>query len=87
MPNPLPGYAITDESDAELMAAVIAALLGFKRKKIAQRLAKMQARLAERATPSGAVLIRGERARKWQRARAAEALARVDRIAEILRAP
>ena len=87
MQKPLPGLAITDESDAELMAAVIATLLGGKRKKIARRVAKMRARLEARATPTGVVLLRGDANRKWQRARATEALERIDRVAHILSVP
>ena len=87
MPKPLPGLAVTDESDAELMAAVIALISKGKRKKMARNIAKLRAQLTARAMLPGVVWLHGDVRRKWQRERAAEALERMDRIAAILRCP
>jgi len=80
----LPDLTITEESAAEMVAALIFALSDGKPKRIARRVALMREALAERTAEQTVVPLRAERTLNGGKLRAAEANARLERSIAIL---
>jgi predicted component of type VI protein secretion system len=76
---------ISEESAAEMVAALIFALSDGKPHKIARRVAVMRETLAARAEEQKVVLLRSPLCPNGTKARASEALARMERVEVILK--
>jgi hypothetical protein len=80
-----PDLNISEESAAEMVAALVFALSDGKPHKIARRVAMMRETLAARAEEQKVVLLRSPLCPNGTKARASEALARMERVEVILK--
>lgn len=80
-----PDLTISEESAAEMVAALIFALSDGKPQKIARRVAVMREVLSARAAEQKVVALRSLLCPNSTKARAAEALARMERVEIILK--
>jgi hypothetical protein len=80
-----PDLNISEESAAEMVAALIFALSDGKLHKIARRVAVMRETLTARAEEQKVVLLRSLLCPNGTKARASEALARLERVEVILK--
>lgn len=83
--NPQPDLNISEESAAEMVAALIFALSDGKPQKIARRVAMMRKVLDTRAAEQKVVAMRALLCPQGTKARAGEAAARMERVEIILK--
>ena len=80
-----PDLTISEESAAEMVAAMVFALSDGKPRRIARRVELMRAILEARAAEQKVVALRSMLCPNGTKARASEALARMDRVEVILK--
>jgi len=80
-----PDLTISEESAAEMVAAMIFALSDGKPQKIARRVSMMREVLTARVAEQKVVALRSEKCPHGTKARASEALARMERVEIILK--